>query len=265
MNVRKLQTAKAKRPLAAFAESSDEEEAPPALKVTPKFKIPRVTAPKKPDIAEDSSAYLYDEVYDSIKKDDPQNQRKKAEKGAIYMDKLLKAKEQRQRDRLTVENLKVAKEREAEGDSFDDKESFLTSSYKKYKDEVEQTLAQEAAETRSGVGQLVQRIMQRGGDVTAPNVSSGKVSEHSETPAATEVNPAEGQELQEEPLKLSGGLNIMKKPTQKLRQEDVLDKNSKKHPESHEEKVIRFLLKHRTTEEQIQQARDRFLERRANR
>lgn len=82
----------------------------------------------------DSSVYEYDSVYDSLKpkkeevKEDVQRKPK-------YMKNLLQAAEVRKRDALIAEEKKIAREREAEGDEFADKEKFVTEAYKKQQEE----------------------------------------------------------------------------------------------------------------------------------
>ena len=46
-----------------------------------------------------------------------------------YIDDLLKAAELRKRDYILAQERKVQREREAEGDEFEDKEKFVTSAY----------------------------------------------------------------------------------------------------------------------------------------
>lgn len=82
----------------------------------------------------DSSVYEYDNVYDSFK---PKKQTTKEdeERKPKYMRNLLQAAEVRKRDALIAEEKKIAREREAEGDEFEDKEKFVTAAYKKQQEE----------------------------------------------------------------------------------------------------------------------------------
>ncbi len=82
----------------------------------------------------DASVYEYDKVYDSFK---PTKQATKedVEKKPKYMKNLIQAADVRKRDLLIAEEKKIAREREAEGDEFADKEKFVTAAYKKQQEE----------------------------------------------------------------------------------------------------------------------------------
>lgn len=82
----------------------------------------------------DPSIYEYDSVYDSLK---PKKQATKedVERKPKYMKSLLQAAEVRKRDALVAEEKKIAREREAEGDEFADKEKFVTEAYKRQQEE----------------------------------------------------------------------------------------------------------------------------------
>ncbi|KAF5560498.1 coiled-coil domain-containing protein [Fusarium napiforme] len=82
----------------------------------------------------DASVYEYDSVYDSLKpkklvtKEDQEKQPK-------YMKNILQAADVRKRDALIAEEKKIAREREAEGEEFADKEKFVTEAYRKQQEE----------------------------------------------------------------------------------------------------------------------------------
>ncbi|KAL7939034.1 coiled-coil domain-protein 55 domain-containing protein [Trichoderma chlorosporum] len=82
----------------------------------------------------DASVYEYDSIYDSMK---PQKNKSKEdeERKPKYMKNLMRAADVRERDRLIAEEKKIAREREAEGDEFADKEKFVTEAYKKQQEE----------------------------------------------------------------------------------------------------------------------------------
>ncbi|KAK2590221.1 hypothetical protein QQS21_012097 [Conoideocrella luteorostrata] len=82
----------------------------------------------------DSSVYEYDSVYDSL---NPKKEETKqdVERKPKYMRNLLRAAEVRKRDALIAEEKKIAREREAEGDEFADKDKFVTEAYKKQQEE----------------------------------------------------------------------------------------------------------------------------------
>ncbi len=102
------------------------------------------SARKHADAAEalDPSIYDYDASYDAFK---AASSRKKgggdgdgdgeARPKPQYMSNLRRMAEVRERDRRIAEDKKMQREREAEGDAFDDKEKFVTEAYKKQQEE----------------------------------------------------------------------------------------------------------------------------------
>ncbi|KAF5026079.1 hypothetical protein F66182_1871 [Fusarium sp. NRRL 66182] len=82
----------------------------------------------------DASIYEYDSVYDSLK---PQKQvtKEDQEKRPKYMKSILQAADVRKRDALIAEEKKIAREREAEGEEYADKEKFVTEAYRKQQEE----------------------------------------------------------------------------------------------------------------------------------
>jgi hypothetical protein len=94
------------------------------------------TSKKHSETAEelDAKIYDYDAVYDSLK---PQKKTtiEDQERKPKYMSNLLAAATVRKRDATIAEEKRLAREREAEGDEFADKEKFVTSAYKKQQEE----------------------------------------------------------------------------------------------------------------------------------
>ncbi|KAK9781887.1 putative Coiled-coil domain-containing protein 55-domain containing protein [Seiridium cardinale] len=82
----------------------------------------------------DPSIYDYDGVYDSIKPEKKTSQ-DDAERRPKYMKNLIASAAVRKRDALIAEEKKIAREREAEGEEFADKEKFVTEAYKKQQEE----------------------------------------------------------------------------------------------------------------------------------
>ncbi|TDZ23939.1 Nuclear speckle splicing regulatory protein 1-like protein [Colletotrichum orbiculare MAFF 240422] len=82
----------------------------------------------------DASVYDYDGVYESFK---PQKKAtaEDVERKPKYMSSLLAAASVRKRDALIAEEKKIAREREAEGEAYADKEKFVTEAYKKQQEE----------------------------------------------------------------------------------------------------------------------------------
>ncbi|KAK0179796.1 hypothetical protein PV327_005514 [Microctonus hyperodae] len=81
---------------------------------------------------EDPTIYQYDEIYDEMEKKEEQSkvEKKKEMKKPKYIHHLLKAADRRKREQEHRIERMVQKEREAEGEMFADKESFVTSAYK---------------------------------------------------------------------------------------------------------------------------------------
>ncbi|KAL5332897.1 coiled-coil domain-containing protein 55-domain containing protein [Aspergillus crustosus] len=88
----------------------------------------------------DPSIYSYDAVYESLHvKPEKKNNPDGADGEPFvpkYMTNLLRSAEIRKRDQLRARDKLLAKEREAEGDEFDDKEKFVTSAYKAQQEEL---------------------------------------------------------------------------------------------------------------------------------
>ncbi|KAF4121228.1 Coiled-coil domain-containing protein 55 (DUF2040) [Geosmithia morbida] len=99
----------------------------------------------------DASVYEYDNVYDSLKPKKPTAQADK-DRRPRYMRGLLDAAEVRKRDALIAEEKKIARDREAEGEEFQDKEKFVTEAYRKQQEEnkrlEEEEKKREEAETK---------------------------------------------------------------------------------------------------------------------
>jgi len=80
---------------------------------------------------EDPTIYQYDEVYDDMERNKNQSEiNKQKEKKPKYIQNLLKTAERRKKEQEYRIGRMVQKEREAEGDMYADKESFITSAYK---------------------------------------------------------------------------------------------------------------------------------------
>ncbi|QSZ30042.1 hypothetical protein DSL72_004560 [Monilinia vaccinii-corymbosi] len=94
------------------------------------------TSKKHAETAEelDQNIYDYDAVYDSLK---PKKKivNEEEERKPRYMSNLIAAAAVRKRDSTIAEEKKLAREREAEGDEYADKEKFVTSAYKKQQEE----------------------------------------------------------------------------------------------------------------------------------
>lgn len=91
-------------------------------------------------LAEDPNIFQYDEVYDDIAENRKKEKlaKKSEATGAKYIGKLLITAEKRKKENERRVERQVQKEREAEGEEFKDKESFVTSTYRKKLEEMKE-------------------------------------------------------------------------------------------------------------------------------
>ncbi|XP_002748390.2 nuclear speckle splicing regulatory protein 1 isoform X2 [Callithrix jacchus] len=85
-------------------------------------------------LAEDSTVYEYDSIYDEMQKQKEENNPKLLlgkDRKPKYIHNLLKAVEIRKKEQEKRMEKKIQREREMEKGEFDDKEAFVTSAYKK--------------------------------------------------------------------------------------------------------------------------------------
>jgi len=89
-------------------------------------------------LEEDPTVFQYDEVYDDIerKKEVEKESKKDVDRKPKYVHNLLKAADERQKEFERRIERQVQKEREKEGNEFADKESFVTSAYRKKMEEI---------------------------------------------------------------------------------------------------------------------------------
>jgi hypothetical protein len=97
----------------------------------------------------DPTIYSYDEVYDTLKaaarkkKEAAKAREEEGRNRPRYMASVLSAAAVRERDRLVAEEKRLAREREAEGEEFKDKEKFVTEAYRKQQEEMRRLEAEE--------------------------------------------------------------------------------------------------------------------------
>ncbi|KAG4104962.1 hypothetical protein H8356DRAFT_1635616 [Neocallimastix lanati (nom. inval.)] len=100
----------------------------------------QVEAEYQKAIEEDPNVYDYDEVYDSMKRDELErkgkHQNKDEKKKPKYIASLLASAERRKKEQMRIMERRIQKEREEEGDKYKDKEMFVTSAYKEQQDEL---------------------------------------------------------------------------------------------------------------------------------
>jgi len=89
-------------------------------------------------LEEDPTVFQYDEVYDKIEENKVEEQAKKKEvdRAPKYIKNLLKAAEIRNKEFERRVERKVQKEREAEGEMYADKDSFVTGAYRRKMEEM---------------------------------------------------------------------------------------------------------------------------------
>lgn len=98
---------------------------------------------------EDPTIYQYDEVYDDMERTKSQSEiNKQKEKKPRYIQKLLQTAERRKKEQEHRIGRMVQKEREAEGDMYADKESFVTSAYRAKLEEFKKMEEEEARMNR---------------------------------------------------------------------------------------------------------------------
>lgn len=201
------------------------------------------TSKKHAETAEelDASIYDYDAVYDSLK---PQKKTtiEDKERKPKYMSNLLAAAAVRKRDATIAEEKKLAREREAEGDEYADKEKFVTSAYKNQQEEnrrleEEERIREEQDQKKNkgaGMTNFYKNMLEKGEERHAevvraaeerikngPQEEEGGEKQKTDADLAREINEKtgsaiavndEGQVVDKRQL-LKGGLNIVPKPT----------------------------------------------------
>jgi len=144
---------------------------------------------------EDPTIYQYDEVYDDLERDKGQSDgtSKQKEKKSKYIQKLLKTAERRKKEQEHRIERMVQKEREAEGEIYADKESFVTSAYRAKLEEFKKMEEEEAKMNR----------LEAIGDVTKQQDMSGFYRHLYEQTVdyKGEANEDKGREEREENIK----------------------------------------------------------------
>jgi hypothetical protein len=202
----------------------------------------------------DPSIYEFDAVYDSFK---PQKKvtAEDKERKPKYMKNLLDAAAVRKRDATIAEEKKLARDREAEGDEFADKEKFVTSAYKKQQEEnrrieeEEKLREEQEAKKNKGAGMtsfyknMLEKGEQRHAEVVqaveerlknGPAQEEEEEKEKTDAEIAREINEQgadiaindEGQVVDRRQL-LKGGLNIIPKAKSATASNTARDANAR--------------------------------------
>ncbi|CAK7564933.1 MAG: hypothetical protein SEPTF4163_002838 [Sporothrix epigloea] len=235
-----------------------------------------LTARKHTEAAEslDPSIYDYDASYDALKAaaarksasggDESEASRRKPQ----YMTNIRKMAEVRERDRRIAEDKKTQRERDAEGDAFDDKETFVTEAYKQQQEENkrleeaerkrEEAEAAKAAETGGMTGfykQLLERDEQRQAAIQEAIENAANKNEKDEmdnheqeieekdsdaTARAREINARGGNvavndegEVVDKRQLLQGGLNISARKRSELERQKERDARERERGRGH--------------------------------
>ncbi|KAL6924538.1 hypothetical protein ACHAPO_003758 [Fusarium lateritium] len=161
----------------------------------------------------DASVYEYDTVYDSLK---PKKQATKEdqEKRPKYMKNILQAADTRKRDALIAEEKKIAREREAEGEEYADKEKFVTEAYKKQQEEnkrlEEEEKRREEEEAKKnktgGMSAFYKKLLDKDEQRHSDAVKAAEEQTKSGAPAQEEASDAE-KESDETEANLAKELN----------------------------------------------------------
>ncbi|KAI9891706.1 MAG: hypothetical protein M1814_002456 [Vezdaea aestivalis] len=182
----------------------------------------------------DPSIYDYDAFHTAASRGKPA--KKDADQGPKYMSKLFAAAEVRKRDSLRAKEKMLAREREAEGEEYADKESFVTGAYKEQQEEVRRAEEEEERkeeETRKrggkGLGGFYKGVLEKeekrfeevvkaseegvgkGVDEEESTNVDAKIAEEAKRRGANVVVNDDGQVTDKREL-LSAGLNIAPKP-----------------------------------------------------
>ncbi|KAK0085875.1 hypothetical protein PV325_004269 [Microctonus aethiopoides] len=149
---------------------------------------------------EDPTIYQYDEIYDEMEKKEVQSkaEEKKEIKKPKYIHHLLKAADRRKREQEHRIERMVQKEREAEGEMFADKESFVTSAYKAKLEEFKKMEEEEERMDR----------LETIGDVTKQQDMSGFYRQlFAQTVDAPKKNDDDNEELHSETIAQSSKMD----------------------------------------------------------
>ena len=168
----------------------------------------------------DPSIYDYDGVYDSLHAPPPTTTTTTEEDPTTtststgprkpkYMTQLLAASEVRKRDAVRAKEKLLAKEREAEGDAFADKEKFVTAAYKRQQAEMRKAEEEEAQREREaeerkkreggGMKGMYKDLLERGEErhrAVIRNVEERKGKMGGEDKKATETKKEEKSEAE---------------------------------------------------------------------
>ncbi|XP_054272457.1 nuclear speckle splicing regulatory protein 1 [Macrosteles quadrilineatus] len=161
----------------------------------------------KKALSQDPSIFQYDEVYEDIKEKGSTGPKKEEKKQSRYIQSLKRNAEKRKLENERRLERQVQKEREEEGEQFKDKETFVTSSYKKKLQEFQQMDEEEKRMDR----------LEEIGDVTKQADMSGFYRHLYRT--TVEGEPKQEKKEDEEKVKEKSESPIKKSPVKEKNEE----------------------------------------------
>lgn len=211
------------------------------------------------------------------------------------MNQLLESKKVRERDRLRAQDVKIRREREKEGDEFDDKEVFITSAYKSFQEEMIKASEVEEKKSESNNASNFNRMLLEK-TFQSRGVDLQSVANQSFTLSTLENSKPDVKSVKEEPEQLKAGLNVARKrvrppsppfssaennksryygnkrPSKRseetyriLKQYEELQHQKETEKEQDREKVLLQVVgKSDSKKDAIRSARERYLERKKN-
>jgi len=273
-------------PKSVFGQDDDDEEETDVNAIITstsyqKQMMDKVEQSKEKVLAEDPSAYLYDEVYDEItagrKAVKVKNELDKRSRKPKYMQQLLNAADTRKHEDALYLERKYLKEAQEDAENFGDKDKFVTAAYKeKLKEEkawreeqkrIEEEERKNDVRKKGNMNDFYRNLLHE-------NVSSASRGDAEEKAAMDALKEKQGaveklaeKEREEGEAKkkgggggeapLKGGLNVLKKPKW-VRDADAVieteeDRKKKKMEEDKKAHIERMRQRQRETEEQLVQ------------
>jgi len=156
-------------------------------------------------LEEDPTVYQYDEVYDKIEENkvEKETAKKEVDRKPKYIKQLLKTANIRNKEHERRVERQVQKERELEGEEFKDKESFVTSAFRK---KMEEMAKEEEEERRQDAVESALDVRKQGDmsgfyrHIYRQTMGEEKVREEPVENEEVKEEPVENEEVKEEPV-----------------------------------------------------------------
>lgn len=128
--------------------------------------------------------YDYDGVYDSMKESRQRALGKHNNDGGKreprYMKALMESSERRKRQRIIVEERRIQREREAEGDLYKDTEKFVTTAYRQHQEDIVKHDAQDQDRQKShGPAEFYKNLLEREEQIHRATVEASRADKKS--------------------------------------------------------------------------------------